>query len=73
MSPLRKLFYMNDNHYTLRQMRDYVYGERSSDTNWEATKEKWHVDEKWLVEQFNKRPRPLPPYNRLPMAKKEDL
>jgi len=55
--------------HPLKEMRDQVYGQRCSDGNWEACREYWQRDAKWLREQYLKLPRPLPLHHTLPPPK----
>jgi hypothetical protein len=53
----------------LREMRDQVYEQRSTDTNWNACRKYWLEQQQWLKEQYAKLPRPLPPHDSLPWPK----
>lgn len=53
----------------LREMRDQVYGQRSTDSNWDGCEDRWIADTHWLHAQYDKLPRPLPPHDSLPFPK----
>ncbi len=55
----------------LRVMRDQVYGERSTDRNWNNCEEHWEAEEekRWLVITFNELPKPLKNHSDLPWPK----
>jgi len=38
----------------IRAMRDKVYGDSTSDKNWEGCRDRWIDDVKWLSEQLPK-------------------
>jgi hypothetical protein len=53
----------------LREMRDHVYGRRSSDNNWDGCHKEWEGDQAWLRKEYAKLPQPLPLWTDLPLPK----
>jgi hypothetical protein len=53
----------------LREMRDQVYGRRSSDNNWDGCHKEWERDQVWLRKEYAKLPQPIPPHESLPIPK----
>jgi len=50
-------------------MRNYVFDQRCTDSNWNACREYWENDRAWLLIQYRKLPRPLPKHENLPLPK----